>query len=72
VSSLSSDIIVTAPAVERAASPAQLASHLTSATISAGTGPALRLARRRAGRDGLVVACGSLYLAAEVLKELGA
>ena len=66
-------IVVTAPAVERATPPADLADLFDPPpTIAADVASALDRARSRAGRDGVVVVCGSLYLAGEVLGLLGA
>ncbi|MHB8489731.1 MAG: bifunctional folylpolyglutamate synthase/dihydrofolate synthase [Candidatus Dormibacteria bacterium] len=70
---LTRDIVVTAPAVERATPPAELAGLFDPpAEIAADVRTALDRARHRAGRDGVVVACGSLYLAGEVIDLLGA
>jgi dihydrofolate synthase/folylpolyglutamate synthase len=68
---LTHDIVVTAPAVERATPPAELARLFDPpAEIAGDVGTALDRARRRAGRDGVVVVCGSLYLAGEVIDLL--
>jgi dihydrofolate synthase/folylpolyglutamate synthase len=66
------EVIVTAPDVERAATAEALVAHFSAATVARDPRAALHLARRRAGRDGLVLICGSLYLAAEVLSESAA
>jgi dihydrofolate synthase / folylpolyglutamate synthase len=68
---LTRDVVVTAPAVERATPPAEL-SRLFDPPAESVTGvkTALDRARRRAGRDGVVVVCGSLYLAGEVIELL--
>jgi dihydrofolate synthase/folylpolyglutamate synthase len=71
LSRLTNEIVVTAPAVERATPPSDLAVLFDPpAEIAADVGTALALARRRAGRDGVVVVCGSLYLAGEVIDLL--
>jgi len=72
VNEATDDVIVTAPDVERAAPPQEVAACFAAATVSSTTTDALQLARRRAGADGLVLVCGSLYLAAEALQALGA
>jgi dihydrofolate synthase / folylpolyglutamate synthase len=70
---LTSEVVVTAPAVERASPPADLSGLFDPpAEIAVDVETALGRARRLAGRDGVVVACGSLYLAGEVLGLLGA
>ena len=68
---LTRDVVVTAPAVERATPPADL-SRLFDPPAESVTDvkTALDRARRRAGRDGVVVVCGSLYLAGEVIELL--
>ena len=72
LSELTSEIVVTAPAVERASLPADLSGLFDpTAEIAADVAAALQRARGRAGRDGVVVVCGSLYLAGEVLGLLG-
>ena len=71
VSEVTRDVIVTAPLVERAASPDELAACFHGATVSKSTSDALRLGRQHAGDEGLVLVCGSLYLAAEALQALG-
>jgi dihydrofolate synthase/folylpolyglutamate synthase len=68
---LTHEIVATAPAVERATPPAELARLFDPpAEIAGDVGTALDRARRRAGRDGVVVVCGSLYLAGEVIDLL--
>jgi dihydrofolate synthase/folylpolyglutamate synthase len=68
---LTHEIMVTAPAVERATPPADLARLFDPpAEIADDVSTALDRARRRAGRDGVVVVCGSLYLAGEVIDLL--
>ncbi len=72
LSELTREIVVTAPAVERATPPADLAGLFDPpAEVAADVKTALDRARRLAGRDGVVVVCGSLYLAGEVLELLG-
>lgn len=72
LSELTHEIVVTAPAVERATPPADLARLFDPpAEVAADVKTALDRARRLAGRDGAVVVCGSLYLAGEVLELLG-
>jgi dihydrofolate synthase / folylpolyglutamate synthase len=69
---LTGEVVVTAPAVERALPPADLSGLFDPpAVIAADVPTALERARIRAGRDGVVVVCGSLYLAGEVLGLLG-
>jgi dihydrofolate synthase / folylpolyglutamate synthase len=69
---LTGDVVVTAPAVERATPPAELAPLFDPpAESAADVKTALHRARLRAGRDGVVVVCGSLYLAGEVIELLG-
>lgn len=71
LSQLTQEIVVTAPAVERATPPADLAQLFDPpADIAGDVRTALERARRRAGRDGVVVVCGSLYLAGEVIDLL--
>ncbi|MFI5284701.1 MAG: bifunctional folylpolyglutamate synthase/dihydrofolate synthase [Candidatus Dormibacteria bacterium] len=70
---LTREIIVTAPAVERATPPVELSQLFEpAAEMAAGVKTALDRARHLAGRDGVVVVCGSLYLAGEVIELLGA
>lgn len=69
---LTADVVVTAPAVERATPPAELARLFDPPAESAAeVRTALDRARVRAGREGVVVVCGSLYLAGEVIELLG-
>jgi dihydrofolate synthase/folylpolyglutamate synthase len=64
---LTREVVVTAPAVERATPPADLARLFDPpAEIAGDVNTALDRARQLAGRDGVVVVCGSLYLAGEV------
>jgi dihydrofolate synthase/folylpolyglutamate synthase len=73
LSELTREIVVTAPAVERATPPADLAALFEPPAVIADTvALALMRARALAGRDGVVVVCGSLYLAGEVLELLDA
>jgi dihydrofolate synthase / folylpolyglutamate synthase len=72
LSGLTREVVVTAPAVERATPPADLARLFDPpAEVAAGVGTALDRARRLAGSDGVVVVCGSLYLAGEAIELLG-
>jgi dihydrofolate synthase/folylpolyglutamate synthase len=67
------DVVVTSPSVQRAMSPGDLARHFTrDSTAVAGVAAALAEAKGRAGHDGLVFVCGSIYLAGEALTLLGA
>ena len=69
---LTGEVVVTAPAVERATPPAALSQLFDPpAEVAGDVTTAFELARRRAGRGGVVVVCGSLYLAGEVLELLG-
>jgi dihydrofolate synthase/folylpolyglutamate synthase len=71
LSELTREIVVTAPAVERATPPADLSPLFDPpAEVAADVRTALERARHRAGRDGVVVVCGSLYLAGEVIELL--
>ena len=73
LSELTREIVVTAPAVPRATPPADLAMLFDPPAVIADTvAIALTRARALAGRDGVVVVCGSLYLAGEVLELLDA
>jgi dihydrofolate synthase/folylpolyglutamate synthase len=66
-------VVVTAPAAERAEEPGALAAQFTRPVMVAATvRDALRVARQHAGTDGVVVVCGSIYLAGEVLALLAA
>src|ERR1700680_1115250 len=65
---LTRDVVVTAPAVERASVPADLSRLFDPpAEVAEDVETALERAGQRAGRDGVVVVCGSLCLAGEVL-----
>jgi dihydrofolate synthase / folylpolyglutamate synthase len=69
---LTADIVVTAPAVDRAMRPDDLARLFDPpAIVALGVEHALRQARHLAGEAGVVVVCGSLYLAGEALGLLG-
>ena len=71
LSRLTDDIVVTAPVVERATPADELAQLFSPPAIPiAGSREALGVARERAGEYGLVVVCGSLYLAGEALSLL--
>ena len=65
-------VVLAAPPVDRAATPAELQRSFPGATLAANVDEAMDAAARLAGPDGAVVACGSLYLAGEVLSRLGA
>lgn len=73
---LARDIVLTRPAVERAALPEEIAARAGTLAQRAyrepDPGRALALARRLAGGEGLVVVAGSLYLVGEVTKRLKA
>ena len=72
LSGLTREVVVTAPAVERATPPADLARLFDPpAEVAAGVRTALDGARRLAGSDGVVVVCGTLYLAGEAIELLG-
>ena len=67
------EVLVTAPGVSRATPPRELAALFKpEAAIAPDTAAALSEAARRAGDDGVVVVCGSLYLVGEALKLLAA
>jgi dihydrofolate synthase/folylpolyglutamate synthase len=69
---LTAEIVVTAPAVERATPPEDLARLFDPpAMVAPDVASALDQARALAGPDGVVVVCGSLYLAGEALGLLG-
>jgi dihydrofolate synthase/folylpolyglutamate synthase len=63
--------VVTAPDVERATPPAELAVEFPGAIVSTSVEAAMDVAAQLAGSGGAVVACGSLYLAGAVLHRLG-
>ena len=65
-------VVLSAPPVDRAATPEELAVDFPGATIKHRVDAAMEAAATLAGPDGAVVACGSLYLAGEVLSRLGA
>ncbi|HEX9097021.1 MAG TPA: folylpolyglutamate synthase/dihydrofolate synthase family protein [Candidatus Dormibacteraeota bacterium] len=61
-------VIFTAIDWHRAAAPADLAKQFASrAETAESSGEALSRARQRAGRDGIVLVCGSLYLVGEAI-----
>jgi dihydrofolate synthase/folylpolyglutamate synthase len=65
--------IVTAPNVERARTPQELAVKFhPPARIASDVASAVNMARVSAGPDGLVLVCGSLYLVGEALTLLNA
>lgn len=65
--------VVTAPRVHRAMPAAELAARAGAGAMAVEpVAAALDVARRRAGAHGLVLVCGSLYLAGEVLALLPA
>jgi dihydrofolate synthase/folylpolyglutamate synthase len=67
---LADGLVLTAPRMDRAASPAEVAAsaggHAREARLEPKVAKALRAARRMAGPSGLVVVAGSLYLVGEV------
>ena len=66
-------VVFTAPATGRAAEPGGLAARWgDGARTAPGVAAALEDARALAGPHGLVVACGSLYVAGEALAAVGA
>lgn len=71
---LASNIVLTRPAIERAATPEEIAMRAGALARRAYREPdpakALALARRLAGPDSFVVVAGSLYLVGEVMKQL--
>jgi dihydrofolate synthase/folylpolyglutamate synthase len=71
---LAREVVLTRPRIGRAATPGAIAARTGTASARAhredGVGRALRLARRLAGPDGLVVVAGSLYLVGAVLALL--
>ena len=73
VEPLTRDAVFTAPATARAASAEALAGRWgASARTAPDVASALALASQIAGREGVVVACGSLYIAGEALEAAGA
>ncbi|MGH7687552.1 MAG: bifunctional folylpolyglutamate synthase/dihydrofolate synthase [Candidatus Dormibacteria bacterium] len=64
--------VITAPEAERALPVEELTSEFPGATVAPDIERAMTAAARLAGREGAVVACGSLYLAGDVLHRLGA
>jgi dihydrofolate synthase/folylpolyglutamate synthase len=70
---LSGEVVFTAPKTPRAASPADLARRWGSTARTApDVASALAVAAQTAGGGGVVVACGSLYVAGEALEAMGA
>lgn len=65
LSPLASDIILTKPAIERAASPELLALSAPGATVAGDVKSALSLARKRAVEGDIIVVTGSLYTVGE-------
>ncbi len=69
-------VVFTRTESARAADPAELAGLFTqaggsSAQAAASVADALTTAAALAGADGLVVACGSLYLVGDIKRRLG-
>jgi dihydrofolate synthase/folylpolyglutamate synthase len=71
VSGMAAEVVLTSVGGERAAPARQLAAMLGGGTAVEPVPAALAEARRRAGRSGLVLVCGSLALVGEVLAGLG-
>jgi dihydrofolate synthase/folylpolyglutamate synthase len=73
---LAKEVVLTQVRGARAASPAEIVRRVGApahgARAESSVRAALARARRLAGRDGLVVAAGSLYLAGEVLRSVSA
>lgn len=65
LSPLASDIIVTRPAIERAAPPELLALSVPGATVAGDVKSALSMARKRAVEGDIIVVTGSLYTVGE-------
>ncbi len=69
---LTREVVFAAPHSPRAAAAADLARRWGPGARTAGSvAAALDTARHAAGREGVVVACGSLYVAGEALEALG-
>lgn len=69
---LTGEVVFAAPATARAAPPGDLARRWGPGAHTAnGVAAALSVAAELAGPDGVVVACGSLYVAGEALEALG-
>jgi dihydrofolate synthase/folylpolyglutamate synthase len=69
---LTTEVVFAAPNTPRAASATDLALRWGAGATTAGSvAAALTAARAQAGTDGVVVACGSLYVAGEALEALG-
>jgi dihydrofolate synthase/folylpolyglutamate synthase len=75
LSGAASHVVATTSGQPRAATPSTVAGLARRAGLSASeasdVAKALREARRRAGRDGVIVVTGSLYLCGEALRILG-
>ena len=65
LSPLASDIILTRPAIERAAPPELLALSVPGATVAGDVKNALSMARKRAVEGDIIVVTGSLYTVGE-------
>lgn len=69
---LTGDVVFAAPASQRAAPAGELARRWgAGARTAESVAAALVTARQLAGADGVVVACGSLYVAGEALEAVG-
>ena len=69
---LTADVVFAAPASSRAARADDLARRWGPGAVTADSiAAALATAGRLAGPDGVVVACGSLYVAGEALQAVG-
>ncbi|MBJ7610099.1 MAG: bifunctional folylpolyglutamate synthase/dihydrofolate synthase [Candidatus Dormibacteraeota bacterium] len=69
---LSGEVVFTRPSTVRGAQPGVLAAQWGGGALTAADVPAALLAARRlAGEQGVVVACGSLYIAGEALAAAG-
>jgi dihydrofolate synthase/folylpolyglutamate synthase len=65
LSPLASDIILTRPAIDRAAPPELLALSVPGATVTGDVKSALSMARKRAAEGDIIVVTGSLYTVGE-------
>jgi folylpolyglutamate synthase/dihydropteroate synthase len=72
VAQMSDEVVLTSVGGGRAASATTLAGMLVEGTAVEPVAEALAEARRRAGRSGLVLVCGSLALVGAVLAQLEA
>ena len=70
LSQMADEVVLTSVGGGRAASAALLRAMLGGGTAAEPVAAALAEARRRAGRSGLVLVCGSLALVGAVLAEL--